>query len=254
MGLSNGLLLATVSHTRLVPRHHHLRYRVYYLSFALSALAGLRNRLLGVNAPGFFSFHEKDHGFGEPGCERWARGVLTQTGLSGYCDGEIVLITMPRVLGYAFNPVSFWFCLDKAGCLRSVIAEVNNTFGERHAYVCAHEDGREIAPADTLQSDKVFHVSPFLPVRGRYHFRFRYAADAVGVWIDYEDEAQRVLTTALTGKRVPLSAPALLRCFFTHPLLTLKVIVTIHLHALRMVLKGFRYHPKPPLTAPEVSR
>lgn len=106
-----------------------------------------------------------------------------------------------------------------------------------------------------LQSEKLFHVSPFLEVKGSYRFRFHDGDERIGVWIDYHDaQGALVLATSLVGTRQPLSTRSLLRCFFRYPLVTFKVIAMIHVHALRMVARGFTYHRKPPLTAPEVSR
>lgn len=255
MGLARGLLVADVVHQRVAPRRHQLAYRVYYVCLALQALASAANRVLGVNRYNLFSFFERDHGFGDNGCEAWARHVLQQYGLASVCDGAIELITMPRLFGYAFNPVSFWLCRDAGGALRAVIAEVNNTFSERHAYVLANDDSSVITDQQWLETTKVFHVSPFLQVSGSYRFRFHGGHEKTGIWIDYLDEAgQLVLHTSMVGKRRNLSARSLLACFLRYPLVTIKVIGMIHVHALRMMIKGFTYHRKPPLTASEVSR
>lgn len=253
MALENALLIADVSHQRLFPRKHSLQYRVYYLCFALSKISELANRFLSVNKTNVFSFHDKDHGFGNKPCMEWAREVLDAHNIKN-CDGEIVLLTMPRLLGYVFNPVSFWFCLSQSGAVQAVIAEVNNTFGQRHAYLCAHDNGHAISADEWLTSDKVFHVSPFLEVKGQYHFRFSYSEHKIGVWINYYDNEKLVLTTSLAGKRKRLSSRSLMSCFVIYPMMTFQIIAFIHWHAIRMMLKKFRYHNKPPLTAPEVTR
>jgi len=244
MALAHSLLIADVSHTRLLPKRHSLRYKVYYLCFPLSRLGELANRVLSVDRFNLFSFFQKDHGFDSTHAEGWARGILAQKKLDR-ADGEIVLLTLPRVLGYAFNPVSFWFCLDKAGQLRAAISEVNNTFGERHAYICAHDDQRVIDKNDWLETEKHFHVSPFLEVRGHYRFRFAYSEEKIGVWIDYYDGGEKVLLTSVTGRRVTLNDASLMRCFFRYPAITLKVVALIHYHALKLVMKGLKYHNKP---------
>ena len=255
MALARALVVADVAHRRVSPKPHALAYRVYYVCLPLQALASAANRIFSINRPNLFSFYEKRHGFGNNGCERWARDVLAEHGLAEVCRGTIELLTMPRVLGYGFNPVSFWFCRDELGALRAVIAEVNNTFGERHCYLLAHEDGSIITGQQWFNSQKLFHVSPFLEVRGSYRFRFHEGEERIAVWIDYLDDAgELVLNTSLVGTRRDLSARSLLACFFRYPLVTFKVIGMIHVHALRMVAKGFTYHRKPPLTAPEVSR
>jgi DUF1365 family protein len=244
MALDNGLLIADVAHTRLLPKKHALKYKVYYLCFPLSKMQQIASKLLSLKGWNLFGFREGDHGFGEQSCETWVRSLLAEWKLPE-ADGDVVLLTMPRVLGYGFNPVSFWFCLDKSGALRAVVSEVNNTFNERHCYLCFHEDHRPITSNDWLESEKVFHVSPFLKVRGKYAFRFAYSEQKIGVWIDYYDNGEKVLITSLVGKRSELSDRSLMHAFFRYPLVTLKVIGLIHYHALRLVMKGIKYNRKP---------
>lgn len=255
MALENGLLIADVTHARHVPKQHAFRYHIYYLCFPLTRMAELTEaKPLSVNRPGLLSFYEKDHGQSHAvPAEGWLRERMREWSVTA-ADGEIVLLAMPRVLGYVFNPVSFWFCLDKAGQLRAVYAEVNNTFGEQHGYWCFHDDQRPIMQDDLLTTRKVFHVSPFFEVTGEYRFRFAYGEEKLGVWIDYFKEGAHVLSTALTGKRQPLTTRTLLSAFARYPLVTLKVITLIHYHALRLVLKGIRYHTKPTPPLEEVTR
>lgn len=122
----------------------------------------------------------------------WAYKILKSENIISV-NGEIVLVTLPRVFGYVFNPVSFWFCLDEKQNLRAVICEVNNTFGETHTYICAHKDERPIAPEDILEGKKVFHVSPFMEREGHYRFRFYYNEDKMHTRIDYYDEDRSFL-------------------------------------------------------------
>lgn len=251
MGLSRAWMIADVAHARQRPAKHAFRYHVYYLCIGLSALPLLRRlRLLSRNRFNLFGLRDSDY-HGEP--ERWIRELLATWGVTA-ADGDVVLLTLPRVLGYAFNPVSFWFCLDKAGQLRAVLADVQNTFGERHGYLLFHDDQRPISGDDWLTSGKVFHVSPFIEVTGRYEFRFVYGEEKIGVWINHHDEDGLLLTTALTGKRQPLTSMALLYGFFRYPLVTLKVIGLIHYHALRLFAKGVRYHVKPLPPSTEITR
>lgn len=248
MALSNGLLVADVAHARLAPKKHSLRYKVYYLCFPLTAMEKLQGRFLSLKRWNLFGFFERDHGFGDQTCREWVQKLLSDWNVP-QANGEVVLLTMPRVLGYGFNPVSFWFCLDASGQLRAVVAEVNNTFGERHCYICFHPDRLPITQDDWLRTDKVFHVSPFFNVRGEYHFRFSYGEGRIGVWIDYYDAGQKMLTTSLVGNRRELNDFSLLKVFFRYPLITFKVIGLIHYHALRLVMKGIKYNCKP--TPPE---
>lgn len=254
MGISNGLLIANVAHARKRPKHNSFNYGVYYLCFALDEMQQMKNAILSVNKSNLFSFHERDYGAldGKP-LDGWIRGILKEWDIP-QADGRIILLTLPRVLGYAFNPVSFWFCLDKEGHLRAVLSEVSNTFRDRHSYLSFHDDRRPIGQDDLIRAEKVMHVSPFVDVSGHYMFRFSYKNDKVGVWIDHYDEEGLLITTSVAGKRKPLTPANLLFCFFRYPLVTVKVIGLIHFQALILWLKGIRYRTRPNPPSTEVSR
>ncbi|MFM9889834.1 MAG: DUF1365 domain-containing protein [Rickettsiales bacterium] len=253
MALARGLFTGSTAHARTRPRRHALRYRVYYLCFALSEMQQIKNRFLSLNRFNLFSFYEADHGRDGVGMQEWIAQVKRAHNLSA-ADGEVVLLTLPRVLGYVFNPVSFWFLLDRDGGLRAMLAEVNNTFGDRHSYLLHHDDQRVIAANDRLPTRKVFHVSPFLDVAGRYEFRVDYSAEKIDLAINHYDEDGLLLATSLTGTRGTLDSHAMLRCFFRFPLMTFMVIGLIHYHALRLVLKGIRYRRRPLPPLEEVTR
>ncbi len=146
------------------------RYGVDYLLIDPEAVEG--PALFSRNRANLISLHDRDYG-GAPGEGRgaaWVREVLAAQGLPP--AARILLLTQPRVLGHVFNPVSFWLCEDAAGALRCVVAEVSNTFGDRHWYLCAKPDGSVIERTDTLEAAKIMHVSPFQPIEGGYRFRF----------------------------------------------------------------------------------
>ena len=153
-------------------------------------------------------------------------------------DGEIVLQTFPRVLGYVFNPVSFWFCYDRAGALIAVLAEVNNTFGGRHAYLLHNPDGSPLRDGQEFTADKAFHVSPFCVIEGGYRFRFKLERAVPRVHIDYDDAEGELLLTAISGRPRAWSTSALLGALARMPLLTFGVILRIHWQALKLWLKG----------------
>ena len=237
MDVTPQIYTAKVMHKRLFPKVNQFTYGVYYVALPLPATS-LPSRLL--------SFREQDHGARDGGdVGVWARTLLNTYGIDALIE-NIILITMPRVLGYVFNPVSFFMCLDKDKRLRAVICEVHNTFGEQHSYLCARADHAPISPDEWLEADKLFHVSPFLPRNGHYKFRFTLAGQQLGIWIDYYDvEQNKQLLTSLTGKFTPLTAASLRRAFWAHPLVTLKVIALIHWQALKLISKGIRYIAKP---------
>lgn len=252
--IAPSLLRANVFHKRYSPRVNAFTYAVYYIALPLSALEVAGNKVFGINRAALMSFQHRDHGARDGSDVRpWIRGVLARFGVSA-ADGEVVLIAHPRVLGHVFNPVSFWLCYDVLGELRAVLAEVNNTFGERHSYLLFHEDQRPIQPEDVLISQKCFHVSPFMHVEGEYHFQFRANPTRFDVRIDYHVEGALRLATSLSGPLSPLTGRAALGAFFAMPLVTLKTLALIHWQALKLVGKRVRYVPKPSPPNQDISR
>lgn len=211
--------------------------------------------LFARNRTALMALHDTDHG-GAPGKGRgapWLREVLAAEGIE-IPSLRIELLAQPRVLGHVFNPVSFWLCRDGAGVLRTVVAEVTNTFGDRHSYLCAHPDLAPIDRADTLVARKVFHVSPFQPITGEYRFRFDIGADRIGIWIDYDDGAGGGVFATLTGPLQPLTNRAILAACLRRPFGSRRVLALIHWEALRLVLRRAPYRPRPEPPAQEVSR
>lgn len=245
----------SVRHARLRPAAHRFAYPSFFLRLPLRVLDGRpwSMRWLARNRFGLFAFNDADHGDGGAPLA-WVDGVLARAGIAD-ANGEVWLHTFPRVLGYVFNPVSFWFCHRADGALRAVVCEVNNTFGERHCYLLAHDDGRPLRWGEELTATKVFHVSPFCAVSGRYRFRFMLARgdDALSpaglqrfvARIDHDDAQGPLLLTSIEGRLAPLTDRALLRAFFSYPGFTLGVIGRIHWQALRLWLKRVPFFRKP---------
>jgi len=239
-------------HGRRGGTRNAFRYGVdYVLLDAEAPVAG--PRLFGRNRAGLTSVHDSDHG-GPPRAGRgaqWVREVLAAHGLD--LPGRIELLAQPRVLGHVFNPISFWLCHGADGVLRAVIAEVSNTFGDRHSYLCYHDDLRAITRAETLHARKILHVSPFQPVEGAYTFRFDIAPDRIAIHIDYA-RGDGGLVATLAGPRRPLTDRAILRAALRRPFGSRRVLALIHWQALRLWWKGagFRSRPEPPPS--EVSR
>jgi DUF1365 family protein len=208
--------------------------------------------LFSRNRRGLVSLHDSDHG-GAPGKGRGAAWVREVLGDVPFGVARIELLAQPRVFGHVFNPVSFWLVRDEAEDLRAVIAEVTNTYGDRHSYLCRNPDWRPIGREDEIGAEKIFHVSPFQPVAGDYTFRFDISDGRVGIWIDYTAGNGGLLAT-LAGKRVPLTTAGLLGAMLRRPLGSWRVLGLIHWQALKLWWKGaaFRNRPKPPLE--EVSR
>ena len=209
--------------------------------------------LFGRNRSGLTSLQDRDHGGAPKNGQgaKWVRDVLAQHQITGVT--KIELLAQPRVLGHVFNPVSFWLCRDADRSLTAVIAEVSNTYGDRHSYLCHHPDQRPIGPEDRLSATKIFHVSPFQPIEGSYTFRFDITPERVGIWIDYA-RGEGGLMATLSGKRAPLSNIGILRAMLRRPLGARRVLALIHWQALKLWWKGavFRNRPLPP--EEEISR
>lgn len=230
-------LLGHVMHHRLRPAENRFVYPVFCLRLPLRRLHEAENALFRIDRPGLLGFHQRDHGprDGSP-LLPWIETLLAGRGLPH--DGEIILQCFPRLFGFVFNPVSFWFCHDRAGALVAVLAEVNNTFGEHHHYLLHRADGSPIGERDVLRASKRLHVSPFNTVIGGYRFRFRVRDGLAVARIDYDDADGELLRTAIAGRGREWSAPALLGAVLRMPLLTFGVVFRIHWQALRLWLKG----------------
>jgi DUF1365 family protein len=240
----------SVHHARRRPVVHAFDYRAFFLRLPLRSLAARPwpYRLLARNGRGLFALNDTDHGDGRP-LLAWIDDLLWRAGIRN-AAGEVWLHTFPRVLGYVFNPVSFWFCEGVDGRLRAIVCEVNNTFGERHCYLLAHADGRPIAWGEELTTRKVFHVSPFCEVKGSYRFRFMLAARAPSQFVaridHHDDEGEgALLQTSITGVLKPLSNRLLAHAFVSYPAFTFGVIARIHWQALKLWARRVPFVSKP---------
>lgn len=239
---TGALIDARIWHGRSGDVARQFRYRAPYLALPLTALE--EGRLpIALDGRGLWQLRRRDYGARDG--SSLAAFIREQLAPHGLSDCEVTLVTLPRSAGYGFNPVSFWCARDAEG-LRAVLAEVSNTFGERHLYMCRHDDTRPIAPGDRLSGEKLFHVSPFLPRAGRYVFRFDTTPGRFGAWIDWIGEDGEVrLGTAMVGVTRALTAQSLRRATLRAPLAAQKVIGLIHWQALKLFLRGVKYRSKP---------
>ncbi len=241
-------IAATTSHTRRGGPGHAFRYGVDYVLIDPDVRAGpvlfSRNRL------NLASVHDRNHG-GAPGLGAglsWARTVFSEHGVG---DVQILLLTQPRVLGYVFNPVSFWLAM-KDDTLRAVISEVNNTYGDRHSYFCANADLSPIGPRDRITVEKLLHVSPFQDVAGDYAFHFDIRPDRIAIRIDFCN-GDKGLVATLAGPRVRLTNTAILSALLRRPAGARRTVALIYWQALRLKLKGARFRARPTPPNHEVS-
>lgn len=255
MSGASALYVGEVRHNRVRPRRHALRYRVFMLLLDLDEVDGVlgRLKLLARGRFGLTSFNAADHGdrSGRPLRDQ-VRERLAEAGIEA--DGAIRLLTMPRILGYGFNPLSLYFCHRPDGALAAILYEVSNTFGERHNYLIATPEGG----AETVRQSapKRFYVSPFMDMDLAYAFTVQPPADRTGVSITVSDGEGAMLTASFLGERRALTDGQLLQAWLGHPLLTLKVMAGIHWEALKIWRKGvgFRHRPALPAQAVTIGR
>lgn len=243
---------ARVMHRRRVAPLYRFVYRVFYLLVDVDRLDELQRglRLFSLDRWNVLSLRARDHGDGQ-GLRAWAERMLRQGGIEPD-GGRIRLLCMPRVFGMSFNPISLWYCERRDGRLLAAIAEVNNTFGEKHSYLLASKPGA--APYEQVyEAEKCFHVSPFFDLRGRYHFRLSEPGEALRVLIHETREGLPILDATLAAERRPLTDGAIVKQVLVMPLQMLKVIGGIHWEALKIWLRGARFHSKPPPPANELS-
>lgn len=239
---NSALFVGPVVHRRMRPKRHHLSYKVFALLLDLDELPLLeRNcRLFGYNRRAVVSFWDRDHGDGTGDNLRgWIEAKLVEAGLTPD-GGAIRVLCYPRILGYAFNPLTVYFSYRRDGTPAAILYEVSNTFRERHTYVIPVEDPE--APVIRQRCDKDFYVSPFLPMDCTYHFRIVVPGSSVAVAIRQEDADGLLLGASFNGRRRTFTAAALAAVLARYPAMALKVVAGIHWEALRLWLKRLPVH------------
>jgi uncharacterized protein len=237
------LYVGRTTHSRLGPRPHSFSYRLFQLLIdvdrvdeAFGAFHAIRHGRFGL-----FSFDERDHGARDGTSLRaWAEAKLAGAGIATGA-ARIRLLSFPRVLGFVFNPISIFFVEADDGRLEAVIYEVNNTFGQTHAYVTPAVGG----PCERQEADKKLYVSPFYRVEGAYRFLVTPPAETFDLVIAKMLDGQPDFTATLSAKRRALTDATLLKLFFAMPLMTLGVVAAIHWQALILWLKGAPFGARP---------
>lgn len=235
------LLEGVVRHRRARPFVYALEHGVHYLALDLDELAGIDHvsRLVGRNRRRVLEVRDGDHL--DPPAADLRAAFLNHLQAEGEdpTGWQITLVTNPRVLGYVFNPASLYLCRDPEGRLRVVVVEVHNTHGERHLYTLRP---RNLESTFVASMDKAFYVSPFIDISGGYTVRVRDEASRLRITINHEQPDGLVLHASLDLVRRPFTDRNVLRMLFRHPLVTHKTSLMIHWHALRLWLRGARFH------------
>ena len=229
-----------VTHRRLRPVGHRLRYRVFSLLIDLDAIGAAGLRLLSKNRFNLFSFRERDFGSGrKEGLAAEIRALMQENGVDA--SGPLRLLFYPRILGFAFNPLAIFYCADRTGAPSAMLYEVRNTFGEKHSYLIPAESR---GPVIRQEADKQFYVSPFMAMAQRYRFSLTTPGEDIAVAIRQSDAEGPILDASFTGERRPLNDATLAKAFFLYPLMTLKIVAASHWEALKLFLKGVQYVPQ----------
>jgi hypothetical protein len=232
----SALYTGTLVHARHAPKEHVFRYPVAYWLLDLDELPELarRLRLVSVNRRNVVTFRDRDHFDGDLPLKEAVRRFAGDPAID-----RVLCLTQLRVLGHVFNPVSFYWCYRADGALSCMIAELNNTFGERLP---------ELLPGGSLryEHDKRLHVSPFFGLEQRYRYSFSEPAETVYARIEVHEDGRMPLHAVLAGRRRELTNATVLRFLARYPLMPLQVLALIHWQALKLYVRGVPFHHKPP--------
>jgi len=253
-GLNSSIYECRLMHHRLAPREHRFKYRIFMFWLDLDEIDAISKRvaLFSRNRFNAYSFHDRDHATREGGqtksdVQDWMR----QHGVEVCDDDRVMLLTFPRAMGYVFNPVSFYFCHRQNGDAVCAVAEVGNTFGEKKRFLLPHPEDEHPNRFDLLVP-KHFYVSPFSELDVKFHFQLRAPDERLAIRVDDYEGEDCVLKSALTGRRFPMTTGRLAWFSLKYPLITLKVILLIHWHALLLYLKKIPFIRK--AACPELQR
>jgi DUF1365 family protein len=248
MTQASALYRGGVVHRRLRPKAHQLNYRVFWLLLDLAEIDGLdrRVRLFSRNRFNLLSFHDRDHGDGSgaalrPQIEVWLGRAGIDIG-----EGPVRLLTMPRVLGYVFNPISLYYCHRIDGRLAAVVYEVTSTFGVRHAYVIPVPVEDQAEGLIRQGAAKALYVSPFMGMEMDYEFHGHAPGERLDLAINGVDAEGLLITAAMSAERHPFEDRNLLVAALALPFMTLKVVAAIHWEALKLWLKRVPLTRRPP--------
>ena len=253
---SSAIYRGEVMHHRFRPKRHRFIYRVDSFLFNLDTLSEEAKALrwFSIDRFNLFSFYHRDFADGDGRSGRdYIESLLREQKCSEH-PARIELLCYPRILGYTFNPLSVYYCYNKSDELFALLYEVSNTFGQRHSYFLPVREEQQQADYLRQSCDKVFYVSPFIPMSARYHFRLRRPGEQLLLAIRETENQQALLHAVFRGGRQPLSDRNLLGSFCRLPLMTLRIMAAIHWQAAKLFVKGMRILPRPTEPEQRISR
>jgi len=237
------IIRGKIMHNRFYPKKNYFSYNSIYICFPISKIENLKKTLFSLNRFNLFSFYNIDYGAkNKQNIKNWIYKILKDNNINNIT--EIVLVTHPRVLGYVFNPVSFWLCFDHKNNLIAVLNEVSNTCRQKHSYLCFKNNHELIKSEEWLKAKKKFYVSPFMEIEGEYNFRFDFINN-VSFFINYLVDDKLKLSTSLKCDFQKFNNRNLFLNFIKFPFFTLKTIFLIHYQALKLYFKSIEYYKCP---------
>ena len=247
------LIKGNIMHHRIFPKRNNFNYKSIYISFPLTKIKYLKKPIFSLNRFNLFGLYHSDYGNkNKQNISKWINKILQDNGIHNIKN--IVLITHPRLLGYAFNPVSFWLCFDNNNQLITVVSEVNNTCRQKHSYLCTKKGLEPIKSNDWIEAQKEFYVSPFMKIEGKYKFRFEILHNQINFFINYIVDGKLKLSTSLKCHFQEFNNKNLLISFLKIPFFTFKTIILIHYQALKLYLKSIKYYKCPKILTTNLTK
>ncbi|MEH6525212.1 MAG: DUF1365 domain-containing protein [Sneathiella sp.] len=244
--LNSALYQGVVSHRRFKPVDHLLNYKMFYFLIDLDELGKLEKNIafFSIDKPNLISFHHKDYGENNPpDIKEYVLNKLKSEGVEAEVS-RISMLCLPRIFGYAFNPITTYYCYSQSNHLVAIVYEVSNTFGERHSYVF-EINNRTNEKFLKHSCDKEFYVSPFMPMDCRYKFTVLPPSQDVSLAIRQFHLDEPILNASFMGSRYSLTSKSLATALLKFPFNGLKVIIGIHWEALKLWIKGLKIVARP---------
>ena len=251
ISFDNCLFEGRVFHKRSAPRNHSFKYNVFCICFDLCKKKNVFKNIpiFSLNRFNIFSFYDADHG--PKNCknlEKWIKQIIKKLGKKEVIS-SIFVLAYPRILGFVFNPLSIFTCLDKDGRIIAQIYEVHNTFKQRHFYIT--EDTFKLKTHEK-EIEKAFFVSPFMGMKGKYRFKSFINNKNLSIFIEFWSRKEKLIAS-FTSKKTKLTTLRLILNFVKYPLMTFKVILGIHLEAIFLYIKGLKVFKCPKPSAKNIS-